>query len=61
MTKVPLDTINLTDVEGLRVNYERQKWLNENKDYDPNDETVIVEALKVSHTDRYNPLPSYLK
>lgn len=61
MTRVELDNIRLTDVEGLRVNYERQRWFDENDNYDPNEETHVMECLPVCDTDSYNPLPKHLK
>lgn len=59
MTRVVVTNwTNLLNCEQLRSRYERQKWREENKGYNPEEDTICV---KVCDTDPFNPLPSHLK
>ncbi len=45
---------NLLNVEMLRLRYQAQKWREENKDYDPNDEMVLVYYTPKTKDDKRN-------
>ena len=51
MTRVEVGSYtSLLDASTLRIRYEKQKWKEENPDYDDSDETVILTS-PVFHTE----------